>query len=373
MSLKNYFVKPFLLPFLKERGEIKKEKVRKILILGQHMGLGNLLMFTPTVKAFKEHFVNANISLVLNQQYLIELMKVMGLIDKFLLFRENASFIEKIWLMSKIRTEKFDMIVKNFIGSSYTIIGLSGIPHRVGNASSPGWSIPKDYVFNYTAIMEKNEHEVDRNLSLFYAVVGSQEGIERNFTLAVPEGVREYAIRFMEENNIKKGDRIVGMQVGAMKTWKQWDLDKMTKIADILIGQYKSKVVFLGGNGEVEQAQYIERKMNNLVVNMVGKTTLPQTSALIEQCKFFICNDTGLMHLSIAVNTPVIAIFGPTDYIRTGPWKEGNTIIRKDLSCSPCYKTSYSRSKIEHCPHHNCLKLITVEDVMRVVKQYIKN
>lgn len=337
------------------------------------MGLGNLLMFIPTIKAFKEYFVNANISLVLNQQYLIELMKVMGLIDRFLLVRENLGLIEKIELVRKIRTEKFDMIVKNFIGSSYTIIGLSGIPNRVGNVSSSGWSIPKDYVFNYPAIMGKNEHEVDRNLSLFYAVVGSQEEIERNFTLTVPEGVREYVIRLMKENNIKKGDKIVGMQVGAMKTWKQWDLDKMTKIADILIGQYKSKVVFLGGNGEVEQAQYIERKMNNPVINMVGRITLLQTGALIERCNFFICNDTGLMHLSIAVNTPVIAIFGPTDYIRTGPWKEGNTIIRKDLPCSPCYRTSYSRSKIEHCPHHNCLKLITLDDVIRVVKQYIKN
>jgi ADP-heptose:LPS heptosyltransferase len=70
------------------------------------------------------------------------------------------------------------------------------------------------------------------------------------------------------------------------------------------------------------------------------------------------------MHLAAAVETPVIAIFGPTDPSRTGPYGKGHTIIRTNLSCSPCF--------LKNCKTTNCMKNITPEQVYAVVESKIK-
>jgi heptosyltransferase-2 len=82
---------------------------------------------------------------------------------------------------------------------------------------------------------------------------------------------------------------------------------------------------------------------------------------LIERCSLFVTNDTGPMHLAVAVKTPVVAIFGPTDFINTAPFGDGHTIVRKKVECSPCLK--------RECPtDHRCMDLVTVSDVFRAVK-----
>jgi len=67
-----------------------------------------------------------------------------------------------------------------------------------------------------------------------------------------------------------------------------------------------------------------------------------------------ITTDSGPMHLAAAVETPVIALFGPTDPARTGPYGAGHTIIRTELSCSPCFlkKCSTKKCMEDISPHH---------------------
>jgi len=94
---------------------------------------------------------------------------------------------------------------------------------------------------------------------------------------------------------------------------------------------------------------------------LTGKTHLLQLAALLERCHLLVSNDTGTMHVATGVNTPVVAIFGSTNPITTGPWGDVHRIVRKDLSCSPCLKRI--------CPiDHQCMDLITVEEVEEVVE-----
>ena len=66
------------------------------------------------------------------------------------------------------------------------------------------------------------------------------------------------------------------------------------------------------------------------------------------------------MHIAAAMRTPVVALFGPTDPSRTGPYGEGHVVIRKDISCSPCL--------LKKCDSKKCMKEITVEEVFLAVK-----
>ena len=88
-----------------------------------------------------------------------------------------------------------------------------------------------------------------------------------------------------------------------------------------------------------------------------GQTTLKTLAALYKKVDFLVSTDTGPMHLSAAVGTPVIALFGPTAPWRTGPFGSIHKVIRAaDLKCSPCFKRS--------CDTKECMEKISVDQVM---------
>jgi heptosyltransferase-2 len=102
------------------------------------------------------------------------------------------------------------------------------------------------------------------------------------------------------------------------------------------------------------------------MIDLTGATTLIEAMALIGECDVFVTNDSGLMHVAAALHTPLVAIFGSTDHIATGPYADNAVVIRKPLPCSPCKKT--------HCPekHFRCMKLIDSDEVFAAVEGILK-
>jgi len=102
------------------------------------------------------------------------------------------------------------------------------------------------------------------------------------------------------------------------------------------------------------------------IIDLTGATTLIEAMALIGECDVFVTNDSGLMHVAAALRTPLVAIFGSTDHIATGPFSDNAVVIRKSLACSPCKKT--------HCPekHFRCMKLIDSKEVCAAVLRILK-
>jgi len=90
---------------------------------------------------------------------------------------------------------------------------------------------------------------------------------------------------------------------------------------------------------------------------------LKDLAALYGKASLLVTTDSGPMHIAAAVGTPVVALFGPTDPVRTGPYGEKHIVIRKDLACSPCFK--------KDCPTRQCLEEVEVEDVFAAVKHIL--
>jgi ADP-heptose:LPS heptosyltransferase len=115
--------------------------------------------------------------------------------------------------------------------------------------------------------------------------------------------------------------------------------------------------VLFGSQSEVEMIAAMAKDLGSQVRVAAGKTTVKQVAALIERCDVLVCNDSGLMHVAVAVKTPVVAIYGPTDFRRTAPLGEFHTIVRHSLTCSPCFKLEGDYQP-RSCPHHDCLMTI---------------
>jgi ADP-heptose:LPS heptosyltransferase len=100
-------------------------------------------------------------------------------------------------------------------------------------------------------------------------------------------------------------------------------------------------------------------------INLGGKTSLPALAEIYKNACAVITTDAGPMHLAAAVGTPVIALFGPTDPARTGPYGTGHTVVRTNLSCSPCL--------LKKCSTKECMEKITPGQVYAVLENQIRH
>ena len=184
----------------------------------------------------------------------------------------------------------------------------------------------------------------------------------------VDKNSEAHAAHLLDKLGIEKNDLVIGLQPGsfAEMQWKRWSAEKYAQLADRLIHAYGAKILLFGSPSEKKLVEEVKRMMRREPFIMAGTTTIKQAAALLQICNFLVCNDSGLMHVSAAVGTPVFAIYGPTDYVRTAPYGEGNTLIRNNIACSPCFRIEGSEI-VENCPHHKCLNDISVDMVFQII------
>jgi heptosyltransferase-2 len=109
-------------------------------------------------------------------------------------------------------------------------------------------------------------------------------------------------------------------------------------------------------------------------IDLTGQTTMGQLGAVLEGCDAFVGNDSGVMHIAAAVGTPVVALFGPSNYRAWGPWDPGgrSVVVSADLPCLPCFYRGHELGTPEGCPNRSCLQLITVEQVVDAVQRAVR-
>jgi ADP-heptose:LPS heptosyltransferase len=109
--------------------------------------------------------------------------------------------------------------------------------------------------------------------------------------------------------------------------------------------------VVAGGAGDRVLAMQIEN-----AVDLTGQTSLRHLTALLEGAALVIANDSGPMHIAAALGRPLVALYGPTNPQRTGPYARSDSVLRLDIMCSPCYS--------RRCRHQSCLQWLTAEAVL---------
>ena len=183
-----------------------------------------------------------------------------------------------------------------------------------------------------------------------------------NRSLGTNSKPNKLKIYLQNDKKIEKTKPLLGLNPGATYgSAKRWYPSEFVKVAVVLSNKYD--IVIFGGPNETKIASDIEQglKDNGITnyTNLAGKTTVEELIYNISQLDLFITNDSGPMHLAAAFEIPTVSIFGPTRYTETNQWLNPKSIVvSKELDCSPCMKRV--------CPlkHHNCMKLITAEDIL---------
>ncbi|MDP1682388.1 MAG: glycosyltransferase family 9 protein, partial [Burkholderiales bacterium] len=145
--------------------------------------------------------------------------------------------------------------------------------------------------------------------------------------------------------------------------FKCWAEDKVSALMQALQTQGHTLVVSSAPDArELAMLERILRPLTQPAVNLSGQLTLKQLAALTAQAKLFIGVDSAPMHIAAAMQTPVLALFGPSGDKEWGPWMVPHRVITSDHSCRPCGQDGCGGGKISEC-----LTTLPVEHVLQAV------
>lgn len=170
-----------------------------------------------------------------------------------------------------------------------------------------------------------------------------------------------YVNNLLMDSQIDDDTPFIVFAVGTNWVNKCWSTKNFAILSDLL-SKHSIKTVLIGfGKNDEQKALEITRQnTSNNIVNLVGKTSLMQTAALIKKAKAVVGGDTGNLHLAAALNIPAIMLMGPTDPNRNGPYKQLHNVILAGHDCDGCWKRT-CRKNID------CLSTITPNLVLKKI------
>ena len=209
-------------------------------------------------------------------------------------------------------------------------------------------------------------HMKDRHLWRLKQAVGGIQNKDYKPRIWVPEDILAQTEEVFNSNRIYPGkDKIVSVAPGARSHTKQWTREGFVSVSKSLTAKPGVKVVLVGDQHDLKiSTQIAQASGDAAVLDLCGKTSLKQLAAVLKKSALLITNDSAPMHIAWAVETPVVAIFGPTDPARYRPAGPKDVVIRKALKCSPC--------RLALCKTDNeCMELISPEEVFQAARSIL--
>jgi heptosyltransferase I len=162
--------------------------------------------------------------------------------------------------------------------------------------------------------------------------------------------------------------RWIALQPGARWPTKCWPAQNFAELVRRLAQKFPDvRFAVMGSADDKPLGEIISRVVPERILNLCGETSLPEMMEWLRFCKLMITNDTGPMHVAAALGVPVVALFGPTDPGSTGPYGQLENVLRIDLPCAPCFKSSCSwKNPME------CLTAITPQAVFEFVQKKLQ-
>lgn len=333
--------------------------VKKILVIRIDR-IGDVVLSTPTLRALREHFPQAHIALMLRPETEALLLENPS-INEIIIY-EKRGFIESLRFILDLRKRRFDLaidLIWDYPLKSALLVYLSGAKYRLGYDIAG-----RGIFFNVRVTSDKKDkHTIERTLDVVRTV--GVDTPNREPEIVVSSQSKKAIYEFLSQHNISQEDLVVGIHPGGHYPTQRWSKEGFARVGDEIAKRYGAKVIIVGSSGETELVQGVVGLMETEPVNMAG-TSLEQLIALIDRCYLFICNNSGPLHIAVALKTPTVSTMGPTIPQRWWPIGDNHMVIRKDLPCSPC--------NLGYCPRetHDCMRLITPEEVIETVKRQMK-
>lgn len=349
-----------------DRGMGGEEGPRKILFV-QTAFLGDVVFSTALLRGIRALFPRAEVTFLASPRG-GGLLEGDGDVEEIIFYDKRGAdrgLVALRRLVGRIRRDRYDLVVSPHRSFRSAVIArFSGAPSRLGFRS--GWG---RWAFNMGVPWPRAERKpYRRELGLLAGLGASVPSVGPSLTAG--EDAREGIRRLLGEEGIGEDETLVGLVTGTVWPTKKWPLEHFLELAERVRALSGVRLLILGGPEERAEGERFTSLEG--VVNLAGRTTLSQLPALLEACSVVVAGDTGPLHAAMAVGTPVVALFGPTDE-KQFEFGEGDSCLTVDLACRTCRPHGSLR-----CPEGDwrCMPEITVdmveEAVMKVLSRWEK-
>jgi heptosyltransferase-2 len=338
--------------------------IRRIMIRSTNW-IGDAIMTTPAVRAIRKNFPHAHITL-LAKPWVAPVFQYSPHVDHIMHYDANgchSGLKGKVQLIKDISMHQFDtaILLQNAIEAAILSF-CAGIDRRVGFNTDARGILLTHAVPISKAI--KSIHQTQYYVKMLELAGIPNSGLDLELFIGTQDRMSAY--RFLQKINSSLDIKWIGLNPSATYgTAKQWFPHRFATLADRLAKNFNAGILIFGGPKDKQLGEHVCEMMQTPAVNLAGQTTLGMAMALIQQCHAFITNDSGLMHIACALQTPLVAIFGSTNPITTGPIGKNSHIVQVETPCSPCLLTD--------CPkkHHICMDAVKMDMVYQKVEELL--
>jgi predicted lipopolysaccharide heptosyltransferase III len=330
---------------------------RRILVIKLRY-IGDVVLSTPLVEALKRSIPDATIDILVNEG-------TEGVL-------QNNPYLDRIWfvprnggwrhllLVRALRERRYDLILDLSDGDRSAILGfLSGGRRRVGFNHEGRW---RGKLYHQIASADRQKlHTVEYHRQVLGAIGCNAGRITPR--LYPSERDRARASELLRKAGLGAAEPFFLLCLGARWPFKRWPVERFAELAKEIHRSFGYSLILVGGGKDKKGSDEIVLSCGPWAKSLAGETTMLETAAVAERAKFFIGNDAGPMHVAAAMETPVVALFGPTDPRVWGPVGERHRVLWKGIDCSPCWKGhSCVRGEL------NCMRQISVSEAFEAVR-----
>jgi len=340
-------------------------EIRNILLI-RTSALGDVVMALPVLRTLRAAYPSARIDWAVEESSAPILEDNPDLSDALILCTKKwrrrlglQDLREMAAAVGQLRKNRYDLTVdlQGLIKSGF-MARITGAALRIGYHRSLCRE-PFSARFNNLHVQTRSgTHIVDQQLELLRP-------------LGITEPDRRFPIHLRKEDEQRAEDFLLRMagddgapvvvNPGAAWPTKRWGLANFAELARRIADELHRPVVITWGSEE-------EKRDADAIVRGAGKGVFPapptdirQLAALLRQCRLFVGSDTGPLHIAAALGVPVVALFGPSDPVRNGPYGNRSRIVHSALPCSGCYR--------RQCPDPVCMRSIPVDEVFKAVRE----
>jgi len=312
--------------------------------------IGDCLLTLPALDALRQNIPDAKITVICGARAK-DIFQDNPYIENAIVYNKRVPFRDQLNLFRHLFSERFDVVVD--LRNTFLSVLLTA-----RYKTSPFLSIPKCI-----------RHTKDRHLfkvnALLTKMKVNRPAFKQETTLFIHSQDKIYIKNILEQDNINFAYKVIIVSAGARSHIKRWPKERFCELLNALAQDYRVKIILVGDKDEVQTSRYIAENCGQPVLDLTGKTTLLQLAPLLPAANVVITNDSATLHLASYLNLPIVAIFGPTNEAKYGPWSDNYRIVNKEIFCRPCEKAQCKFVTL------GCMSLIKVEDVLTATRSIL--
>lgn len=338
---------PFALSDMKE--------VRRILLMTT-TAIGDTLFSTPAIRAVKETYPGKEVHVLCHQRQAL-LLKENPHINRLFFYRGKARGLFS--LIRSLREQHYDLVVilHSNDPEAVPLAWATRAPYLIGS----GTSRFAPFLSQGLVCREEQRHAIEQRLDLVRAA--GADTADRGMDFHLPAGWEPKVRGVLHDFWGPGAQPVIGLHPTGSGSYKWWPADYFVNLGNELFDRYGCRFILFSSKSEAPAARAIAARLKAPVLTTEGRYDLAITGGLIRSCSLFIANDSGPVHMALALRVPTLALIGADSPRRIGPYQAGNSVslYKKEEVCD------LPRCLNEKCGDNRCLKQIRPEEVLQVI------